>query len=576
MCIALFIRHGACKFFYHIRMHKCGRIILLAACVLCGATRAGAFFPFSSAWEELKTDYSQTVWDRIMQEQSSADMRRGMQEMSAAQYSRAQNSFAKAVIKNTRDPLAYLLYGASLYWSGKVDAAMAEYREALRLDPQNAMGYQLLAIAYGWKGDVQTAQEHFLTANRLDPYKADTHMNLGSTYAVQKNWDQALTHYRQAVELAPRSPLFHYQLGALYEALGRDAQAEASFKKALALFPYYEDVQLSLGALYEKTGDTSAALKYFKKAVKTKPGDFAARLRYAALLQKTGDAPKAREALEEAFSIVRLQEDGLALNAVYRADGRDGRTFGGQIEKFKQSLSKISPSKDIQVEVALEYTPAQDGSDLPSGQLERIVRKTFSGAAAEEKKPVAFTRSFVLNAADAPTRTDEINALAAGLADVAAHTVQGYHVSMRLQGRTADYSAPSALTQHTQSAAKAAYDPRIVGNDMGLWVTGKSWIKFVDEIYDDMRESAQTAPPDDLPYLLLGLADLVLGDAAGAAQHFRTAQSVNPADVLAELGLGTAAVIAADDELAALHYQAALALAPGNKTAARNLAVLKE
>lgn len=549
---------------------------MLAACVLCGATRAAAFFPFSSGKEELKTDYSQTVWDRIMQEQSATDMRRGMQEMSAAQYSQAQNSFARAIIKNTRDPLAYLLYGASLYWSGKVDAAMAEYREALRLDPQNAMGYQLLAIAYGWKGDIQTAQEHFLTANRLDPYKADTHMNLGSTYAVQKNWDQALTHYRQAVELSPRSPLFHYQLGALYEAMGRDAQAEASFKKALALFPYYEDAQLSLGALYEKTGDISAALKYFKKAVKTKPGDFAARLRYAALLKKAGDAAKAREVLEEAFSIVRLKEDCLALNAVYRADGQDARAFGGQIEKFKQSLSKIAPSKDIQIEVALEYTPAQDGSDLPSGQLERLTQKTISGAAVEDKKPMAFTRSFVLNAADASTRTEEINSLAAGLTEAVAHNPAGYHVSMRLQGRTADYSSPSALTQHTQSAAKAAYDPRIVGNDMGLWVTGKTWIKFVDEIYEDVRDSAQANPSDNLPYLLLGLADLVLGNSAGAVQNFKAAQSVHPADVLAELGLGTAAVIAANDELAVRHYQAALALAPGNKTAARNLAVLKE
>ena len=190
--------------------------------------QARAFFPFSWGRQELKTDYSQTVWDRIMLDQSVSDMRRGMGEMSLARYRDASNSFAKAIIKNPSDPLPHLLYGASLYWSGKVDDAMTEYREALRLDLGNAMGYQLLGIAWGWKGDIGQAQENFLKAEKLNPYKADTHMNLGSTYAAQKKFDRALDHYRRAVELAPREALYHYQLGTLYDFMGRDAQAEAS------------------------------------------------------------------------------------------------------------------------------------------------------------------------------------------------------------------------------------------------------------------------------------------------------------------------------------------------------------
>lgn len=558
-------------------MRYFGRIILLLVWLLCGKSAAWAFFPFTSGKQELKTDYSQTVWDRIMQDQSVTDMRRGMAQMAGADYLSAQNSFAQAIIKNPQDPLGYLLYGASLYWSGKVDAAMSEYQEALRLDPQNAMGYQLLAIAYGWKGDIQTAQDHFLTANRLDPNKADTHMNLGSTYVVQKNWDLALNHYRKAVELAPRSPLFHYQLGTLYEAIGRDAQAESSFKKALSLFPAYEDAQLALGALYEKTGDYSSALKYFKKAVKTKPGDFVARLRYAALLWQTGAAEQARGVLEEAFSVVKLQQDGLALNAVYRASGRHVQEFTQQIKRFKNSLSKISPAKDIQIEVNIAYEPeGEESSDLPSGQFERAVQKTLSGATLSAgRKPMAFKRSFVLNATDASTRAAQVEELAAGLAEVATQAGKEYSVRMTMQGRTMDVGAPAVLTQNTQQVSKAAYDPRIVGNDMGLWVTGKTWLKLVEEIYGNLQESAAAAK-DNFPLLLLGTADLVMGNGAGAADNFTRAKQAAPADYLPELGLGTAAVIAADDTAARAHYQAVLELAPGNKTAKRNLGILKE
>ena len=87
-----------------------------------------AFFPFSFGKQEIKTDYSQTVWDRMMLEQSAVDMRRGMGEMSQARYKEATDSFACAVIKNAKSPLPYLLLGASLYWSGKVEDAISEYK----------------------------------------------------------------------------------------------------------------------------------------------------------------------------------------------------------------------------------------------------------------------------------------------------------------------------------------------------------------------------------------------------------------------------------------------------------------
>ena len=60
----------------------------------------GAVFPFSFGEKTIRTDYSNTVWDQIMQDQSRSDMMRGLGEMSLARYKDAQNSFAKAVIKN--------------------------------------------------------------------------------------------------------------------------------------------------------------------------------------------------------------------------------------------------------------------------------------------------------------------------------------------------------------------------------------------------------------------------------------------------------------------------------------------
>jgi len=515
-----------------------------------------------------------------MQDQALVDIRRGMSEMSQARYQDASNSFAKAVVKNTKDPLGYLLLGASLYWAGKVDDAISEYNEALRLDPNNAMAYQLLGIAAGWKGDISKAQDYFLTASQLDPNKADTNMNLGSTYAVQNKLEKALEHFRRASELAPREPLYHYQLGTLYELLGRDVQAEESFKKALHYFAAYEDAQLSLAALYENLGREQDALKFYKKAVKTKPGDYVARLRYALLLVRQGNEKAARAVLEEAFSISKFNQEGLALNVAYRASGSSAQAFEKQIEQFTQSLAKVSASKPVQIEVALEYVPpAQDtqpqGRTSNSFEREYQKMRASSGATLDEAAPTAraFKRTFTLPAVSANVRAKQVEDFSAAVRQVVGEAPQGYQVNLSLQGRTADYAAPNALTQNRPTAPKAVYDPRIVGNDMGLWVMGRTWLKFVGEAEEELAEMTCGG---DMCLLLNGLAALAKGNAGAAQTFFEQAAAQTPADALAQLGLGTAAVIADNDELAKQYYRRALELEPNNKTAKRNLKILTD
>lgn len=554
--------------------------LLTAGIFLLPAGPSHAFFPFSFGKQEIKTDYSQTVWDRMMLEQSAVDMRRGMGEMSQARYKEATDSFARAVIKNAKSPLPYLLLGASLYWSGKVEDAISEYKEAQRLDPKNPLSYQLLGIAAGWKGDVKQAQEYFLKANELDENKADTHMNLGSTYAVGQNWEKALEHFRRAVELAPQEPLYHYQLGTLYENMGRDEQAEASFKKALRLFPSYEDAQLSLGALEEKLNRPQEALKYYKKAVHTKPGDYVARLRYAFLLVKQGNKKRAREVLEEAFSITRFKSEGLALNAVYRASGRSAEDFKKQIEDFKTGLEKVSASKAVNIEVSLEYNPVSSApkSTGRRGQTFEQAYQTLraESAAPEDLSPRAFKRMFTLPEGSAAERQQQIDNLISGLEQAVAEGSGKYNVNLSMQGRTVDFASPSALTQNNLNAPKAVYDPRIVGNDMGLWVMGRTWIFFVDDAAAELQESLPVCAADNLCELLTGVAALARGNSAQAKQAFLSAQNKSPQDELPWLGLGTASVVAGQDDEARTHYERALRLDPKNKIAARNLKVLAE
>ena len=145
---------------------------------------------------------------------------------------------------------------------------------------------------------------------------------------------------------------------------------------------------------------------------------------------------------------------------------------------------------------------------------------------------------------------------------------------MTVQGRTMDFNSPSALTQNRTTTPKAVYDPRIVGNDMGLWVMGKTWVRYVEEISADLQEDILNGGNEN--YLLLqGLAALLSGQSVAAQTAFKAAQTKKSTDVLPMLGLGTASVIAGDDEQAAAYYRQALQIMPNNKTAKKNLKVLE-
>ena len=238
----------------------------------------------------------------------------------------------------------------------------------------------------------------------------------------------------------------------------------------------------------------------------------------------------------------------------------------------------------MEIEVTLEYQPLEPeqprsvSSTAPRNTFERAYEQLRSGSSPlNSSAPTrTFKRMFTLPASDVKKREEQIVAFREGLQQAVASGGENQQVNLSLQGRTADYNSSYALGQNRTAPPKAVYDPRIVGNDMGLWVMGRSWLKFVDETVEDLQEYAPKCPAGNTCDLLAGLAGLARGNTTLAKGAFEEAVQKNPDDILGLLGLGTAAVIDGEDEVALQHYRRALELSPANKTAKRNVAVLTD
>lgn len=558
-----------------------------------------------------------TFWENLMKQQSYYNLAQGMSEMNALKYKEAAQTFGKAVIKNPQEPYPHIFLGIALYWQGQVDPAMAEYRAALALDPKNAEALQLLGIAYAWKGDIKSALDNFKQAIEINPNRPDTQMNIGSTYAALGNLDEALFHFRRAVELDDRHPLYQYQLASLYEVMGRDSLAQDAFKKAIRLYPSYEEAMLALAVLYEKMGSNNLAEFNYKKALKLKPGDSVARLRLANLLIKQNRKKEAMEILDRAFFISPLSEEGLALSIAYTGAASGASSGEGQaqpnkqLEQFKHRVQKIPSSKQMVIEVEVAFEPktqlaqqkpapvkvapiTESGTNKKGSKptQRKQPKKTASALAAaveakdKQESSSTFTRAFAVNDTTPEGRAEQLNKIFEGLNNVLTEGGKQYNVKMSLRARAK--AEPDTLFDKTPVNAnptnsmggnsKAGYNPYMVGNDMGLWVAGKGWMKYVEDIFAEVSSRAEGGSGEDL--MVEGLSYMVLGKGQEALESFAKAQQNFGNDknlqALSGLAKGTAFVILGDDDSALNEYKAVLSVNPKNKTALNNIEVLTQ
>ncbi|MBI5210427.1 MAG: tetratricopeptide repeat protein [Elusimicrobia bacterium] len=544
----------------------------------------------------------ETIWDQILASQASRGMRVGSRYMDLQQYDLAESEFARAVAASPNDPTARLLLGAAYYWRGNVDGAIVEYRKAIGLDGNNAQAWMLLGIAMAWKGEAAAALEAFTKAGQFDPKRADIQMNLGSIEETMGRNIEALGHFRKAVALEPSHPLYHFQLGMLYRRLGRDGDAIESMEDALRLYTHYEDALLELGAAQERLGQTKAAVQSFRRAVALKSRDAVARFRLGRLHLLTGDKTLARDAFVDAFHLTPEGEgSGLQLSVSFAGGKKNAASSGGggkgaaspgpgeggsrqpaeapageadtPLGIFQRNLQRIPLERSAFLHVDAAFLPkpklekvenAESRAGLKAA-LEKGMRRPSDRASAKVVR-----REYDLPAASQEAREKQIEKILNDLAGVLGNAPEDTEVRLGMNltfKRMADVSSDRS---DSTSQAKVSFQPRQVGNDMGLWVIGTGWMTLVEEVLPEPGDRPEH-PDDPDWWVAAGLGYATVGDGQRAMAAFESALRLNGSHEVALLGRGVAAVMTGDEARATADYRRVLQLNPKNRPAAEGL-----
>jgi protein O-mannosyl-transferase len=147
------------------------------------------------------------------------------------------------------DPHLFLNLGVALANRGRIDEAMAQYSEALRLKPDFPKAHVNLGVALAGQGRLNEAIAQLSEALRLQPDFPEARVNLGAALARQGRFDEAIAQYSEALRLKPDFLAARLNLGNALARQGRIDEAIAQYSELLRLRPDLPQVRRLLNDL---------------------------------------------------------------------------------------------------------------------------------------------------------------------------------------------------------------------------------------------------------------------------------------------------------------------------------------
>ena len=168
-------------------------------------------------------------------------------------HSNAVAQYREAIRLNPTLPGAHFELAEQLRTSS--DAALNaqaedEYKAALRVNQYDELSWRQLGGILAAKGDFKRAEEDYKKALVMQPRDSDAETGLAIVFISTDRSDQATSLLETAVKDDPTNMVAHYRLSGLYRRAGRTADAD----REMNTFRHYQDLKDKLGKVYKEFG----------------------------------------------------------------------------------------------------------------------------------------------------------------------------------------------------------------------------------------------------------------------------------------------------------------------------------
>jgi tetratricopeptide (TPR) repeat protein len=286
----------------------------------------------------------------------------------------AESEFRKALELNPNLVCAFDGLAQVLLNGGRYEAALAYWRQALRIQPDDvdlqlalatgtykaAKARQAAGIPAADGAGVADAIQLFAELLKSHPEMTAAFFTLGNIYANEQRYREAADEYREVtrrnphdtvalvaqakallnvtaytealepaknyVRLKPNDASGHVLLGMVYRGLGDYAKAEPELELGAAKAPDDFEARYQLGFVLVRLGKPQRALPHLRKAVALKPEEKSAQFQLAAVLRALGQKEEAdkiveqfRKVTDNEFRNSQLTSEGIKANDLLQA-----------------------------------------------------------------------------------------------------------------------------------------------------------------------------------------------------------------------------------------------------------------
>ncbi len=191
--------------------------------------------------------------------------------------------------------------GADLSWAynnrgiawvdqGDLDHAIADYTEAIRLDPKHVKAFNNRGNAWRKKGDYDKDIADCNEAIRLDPQYATAFNNRGLAWDAKGDLDRAIADYTEAIRLDPKYVKAYNNRGIAWGDQGDLDRAIADYTETIRLDPKNITAFKNRGAIQFAKGEFAASAADFAESQRLKQDSYSAIWLYLARARNGSDA----------------------------------------------------------------------------------------------------------------------------------------------------------------------------------------------------------------------------------------------------------------------------------------------
>jgi tetratricopeptide (TPR) repeat protein len=219
----------------------------------------------------------------------------------------------------------------------RLDEAMAEFGDALRVDPGSADAYYGLGECQARRGRLDDAMDQYLECLCLNFLHMPAHFSLGNVYLAKGKINDAIRHFTTVITADPGHVRAMFNIGRCLEkngqiddalqeywsltkkfpdfldarlaaasclvTMGRERDAAMEYRLAIARDPARMNIREALISLLEREGWFDEAIAEYRAIQALKPGDVEVRLRIASAMDRGG---LIRESIDEYKGVIAM------------------------------------------------------------------------------------------------------------------------------------------------------------------------------------------------------------------------------------------------------------------------------